>query len=57
MQVLAVEPRLNRFAGQIGRERFENPEYARNRNQFRVKFLTKHSRVELTMRARHRATA
>ena len=57
MQVLAVEPRLNGFAGQGGGNRFENPKYTGNRNQFRLKFLTEHSRVELTTRASHCASA
>ena len=57
MQVLAVEPRLNGFAGQRGGDRFENPKYTGNRNQFRVKFLTEHSRIELTMRPSHRTSA
>src|ERR1700675_4458630 len=57
MQVLAVEPRLNGFAGQGGRDRFENPKYTGNRNQFRVKFLTEHPRAELTTRAGHCASA
>jgi len=56
-QVLAVEPRLNGFAGQGGGDRLENPKYTGNRNQFGVKFLTEHSRVELTMRASHCASA
>src|SRR6202030_1270617 len=57
MQDLTIEPSLNGLAGQRGGDRFEDPKNTGNRNQFRVKFLTEHSRVELTMRAGHRASA
>src|SRR6202035_4185143 len=57
MQNLTIEPRLNGLAGQRSGDRFEDSKNTGNRNQFRVKILTEHSRVELTMRAGHRATA
>src|ERR1700722_13277767 len=57
MQELTIEPRLDGLTGQRRGDRFENPKNTGNRNQFRVKFLTEHSRAELTMRAGHRASA
>src|SRR5262245_1577084 len=56
-QILPHEPRLDRLAGQLGRNGLEPAEDPRDRNQLGKNLLTEDTRTELAVRARHRPSA
>src|SRR6185312_7665357 len=41
-QIVAIQPRLNRLAGELRRQGLEYPEYTRDRYELGAKFLTEH---------------
>src|SRR3569833_1161220 len=57
LQVIAREPRLNRHAGELRRNRFEHTEHAGNRHELSVEGLAEHPCVGVAMRSRHYAAA
>src|SRR3569833_2006691 len=57
LQIVALEPRLHRHAGELRWNRFEHTEDAGNRHQLGMKLLAEDPRIRVAMRARHHATA
>src|SRR5689334_20592485 len=56
-QVVAGEPRLHGFAGELRRNGFEHTEHAGDGHELGVKLLTKHTRADVAAAARDRTPA
>ena len=57
MQLVAIQPRLDRLAGELGRNGLENTEYARDGYELGVEFLAENPSGEVFARPGHSATA
>ena len=57
MQIVAIQPRLDGFAGKLRRKGLEDPENARDGYQLGMKFLTEDARAYVLTRAGHSTPA
>src|ERR1700722_18168679 len=55
VQLVAIQPRLDRLAGEIGRNSLENTEHARDRHELGVELLAENPCADVIARSSHRA--